>query len=99
MMSCCALHKLKFEEVEGFEGDTPDFTKVLGKFAMRRCQARVSDESRHRVPLCAEDVEITDDASLFDEDGYLVGLCGKHAALVMAEAVELLRGDKQAGRQ
>ena len=87
-MACCALHKLRFEAVKGFEGDTPDFASVLGAFAARRCKAAVSGDVRHRVPLCAEDVEATDDSSLFDDDGYLVGLCGKHAVLVVAEAVE-----------
>ena len=87
-MACCALHKLRFVAVKGFEGDTPDFSSVLGAFAARRCKAAVSSDVRHRVPLCAEDVEATDDSSLFDEDGYLVGLCGKHAVLVVAEAVE-----------
>ena len=81
-MACCALHKLRFVAVKGFEGDTPDFSSVLGAFAARRCKAAVSSDVRHRVPLCAEDVEATDDSSLFDEDGYLVGLCGKHAVLV-----------------
>ena len=87
-MACCALHKLRFVAVKGFEGDTPDFASVLGAFAARRCKAAVSGDVRHRVPLCAEDVEATDDSSLFDDDGYLVGLCGKHAVLVVAEAVE-----------
>ena len=85
---CCALHKLRFVAVEGFEEDTPDFSSVLGAFAVRRCKAAVSGDVRHHVPLCAEDVEATDDSSLFDEDGYLVGLCGEHTVLVVAEAVE-----------
>ena len=87
-MACCALHKLRFVAVKGFEDDTPDLSSVLGAFAVRRCKAAVSGDVRHRVPLCAEDVEATDDSSLFDEDGYLVGLCGKHAVLVVAEAVD-----------
>ena len=87
-MVCCALHKLRFAVVEGFEEDTPDFSSVLGGFAVRRCKAAASGDVRHRVPFCSEDVEATDDSSLFDEDGYLVGLCGKHAVLVVAEAVD-----------
>ena len=78
------MHNLRFVAVEGFEEDTPDFSSVLGAFAVRRCKAAVSGDVRHRVPLCAEDVEATDDSLLFDEDGYLVCLCRKHAVLVVA---------------
>ena len=35
-----------------------------------------------------EDVEETDEASLFDDEGYLVGLCALHAEMVLARAVE-----------
>ena len=68
------MHKLRFVAVEEFEEDTPDFSFILGAFAVRRCKAAVvSGDVRHRVPLCAEDAGATDDSSVFDEDGYLVG--------------------------
>ena len=49
---------------------------------------RFTRTAASRAALCAEDVEATDDASLFDDDRFLVGLCGKHAALVIAEAID-----------
>ena len=85
-MACCSLHKLMFETLDEFPDDTPDFSNVVGAFASKRCRAAIS--TAQRVALCREDVEATDDASLFDEAGYLVGLCGKHSALVTAEAVD-----------
>ena len=85
-MACCGLHKLMFETLDEFPDDTPDFSNVVGAFASKRCRAAIS--TAQRVALCREDVEATDNASLFDEAGYLVGLCGKHSTLVTAEAVD-----------
>ena len=71
-MACCSLHKLMFETLDEFPDGTPDFLNVVGAFASKRCRAAIS--TAQRVALCREDVEATDDASLFDEAGYLAGL-------------------------
>ena len=67
-MACCSLHLLKFCPIDE---ETPDFGEELSKLSSGRCQRKVSLRGRPavRVPLCAEDVEETDEASLFgDED-------------------------------
>ena len=76
-VACCDLRKLVFETLDEFPDDTPGFSNIVGAFASKRCRAAISTAQR------VEDVEATDDASLFDEAGYLVGLCGKHSALVI----------------
>ena len=40
------------------------------------------------MPLCAEDVIATGMEELFGEDGYCIGLCSKHAELVLGRAVK-----------
>ena len=86
----CSLHLLRFIEVEEFPDDGVDFSDVLGGFASGRCQALCcrKDGARLRVPLCEEDVEETEDAALFDDKGFLVGVCPKHAPVVLARAVD-----------
>ena len=86
-MACCSLHLLKFCPIDD---ETPDFGDELSKLSSGRCRRQVSLRGRPavRVPLCAEDVEETDEASLFDDEGYLVGLCPAHAELVLSRAVE-----------
>ena len=86
----CGLHHLKFVELKEFPEDTPDFSDVLGSYASNRCKARACrrDGTLNRVPLCAEDVIATGMEELFDEDGYCIGLCPKHAELVLGRAVE-----------
>ena len=86
----CGLHHLKFVELKEFPEDTPDFSDVLGSYASNRCKARACrrDGTLNRVPLCAEDVIATGMEDLFDEDGYCIGLCSKHAELVLGRAVE-----------
>ena len=84
------LHHLKFVELKDFPEDTPDFSDVLGAHASNRCKARACrrDGTLNRVPLCAEDVIATGMEELFDEDGYGIWLCPKHAELVLGRAVE-----------
>ena len=42
-----------------------------------------------QIPLCLEDLEETDDdPSLFDDNGFLVSVCHKHANAVMSRAVD-----------
>ena len=86
-MACCSFHLLKFCPIDD---ETPDFGDELSKLPSGRCRRQVSLRGRPavRVPLCAEDVEETDEASLFDDEGYLVGLCPAHAELVLSRAVE-----------
>ena len=38
--------------------------------------------------MCAEDVAEAGCDDLFDEDGFLVGVCPRHAELLMARAVD-----------
>ena len=82
----CGLHYLKFVELKEFPEGTPDFSDVLGAYASNRCKARACrrDGTLNRVLLCAEDVIATGMEELFDE----VGLCPKHAELVLGRAVE-----------
>ena len=63
-MACCSLHLLKFCPVDE---EAPDFGEELSKLPSCRCQRKVSLRGRRavRVPLCAEDVEEADEASLF----------------------------------
>ena len=86
-MACCSLHLLKFCPIDE---EAPDFGDELSKLSYGRFQRKVSLRGRPavRVPLCVEDVEETDEASLFDNEGYLVGLCPVHAELVLSCAVE-----------
>ena len=87
---CCSLHRLKFADVAEFPDDKPDFNDILQGFAIGRCQAtcRRKDTPPVRIPLCLEDVEETDDVTLFDDDGFLVSVCSKHASVVLSRAVE-----------
>ena len=86
----CCLHKLKFAAVEEFPDDEVDFSDILGGFAVGRCQAqcRPCDGESVQIPLCLEDLEETDDPSLFDDNGFLVSVCHKHANAVMSRAVD-----------
>ena len=93
-MACCSLHLLKFCPIDD---ETPDFGDELSKLSSGRCRRQVSLRGRPavRVPLCAEDVEETDEASLFDDEGYLVGL----AQLMRSSCCrELLRGEHAQGK-
>ena len=86
-MACCGLYRVRFQKV----GDeTPGFSAELASFHTGRCQRHVALKGRSpvKVPLCAEDAAATDDEYLFDEYGYLVGLCPWHAAMVTSQAVE-----------
>ena len=67
------------------------------RLSLRRSRRGVAAGIRHvalkgrspvKVPLCAEDAAVTEDEGLFDEKGYLVGLCPGHAAMVISQAVE-----------
>ena len=86
----CSVHQLKFATLPEFPDDTPDFSDVVGGFAMRRCQARVTapDGGRMQVPMCAEDVSETGIEELFDDEGYLTAICPRHANMLIARAVE-----------
>ena len=86
----CCVHQLKFATLPEFPDDTPDFSDVVGGFAMRRCQARVTapDGGRMQVPMCAEDVSETGIEELFDDEGYLTAICPRHANMLIARAVE-----------
>ena len=88
----CGLQKLNFVNVDEFPGETPDFSDILGGFAIRRCQGvcRPAGSAAVRIALCAEDVEEVegDDGEFYDKAGYLVGICPRHAPLVVARAVE-----------
>ena len=99
-MACCSFHLLKFCPIDD---ETPDFGDELSKLSSGRCRRQVSLRGRPavRVPLCAEDEEETDEASLFDDEWYLVGLCPAHAELVLSRAVEgasMHRGSVFVGR-
>ena len=86
-MACCGLHQVRFQKV----GDeTPDFSAELASFSTGRCRRLVSLKGRPpvKVPLCSEDAAETEDEGLFDEKGYLVGVCPGHAAMVISQAVE-----------
>ena len=70
---------------------------VVGAFTLRPCQHSVSLLPRHRLPLSAEDCDATESLlhegegkidGLFDESGYLIGLCEEHAEVVLSEAIE-----------
>ena len=87
-MACCGLHRLKFAEVDD---DTPDFSEVvLGPFRNCRCQRLLAPKGQApvKVPICADDVQETNDDGLFDEKVYCIGVCPSHAALLLSEAVE-----------
>ena len=86
----CSIHLLRFAEIEEFPGEEPDLDEVLSGFAAHRCQRNVLDREGNylRVPLCNEDVEETDDPSLFDGQGYFVRACAQHAAWLNTHAVE-----------
>ena len=86
-MACCGLHQVRFKKVDD---ETPDFSAELASFPAGRCRRHVSLKGRSpvKVPLCAEDAAVTEDEGLFDEKGYLVGLCPGHAAMVISQAVE-----------
>ena len=86
-MACCGLHQVRFQKVDD---ETPDFSAELASFPAGRCRRHVSLKGRSpvKVPLCAEDAAVTEDEGLFDEKGYLVGLCPGHAAMVISQAVE-----------
>ena len=86
----CCLHLLRFAEIEEFPDDVVDFSDILGGYAIGRCQAlcRPCDGETVQVPLCVEDVEETDDATLFDDKGFLVSVCNKHASAVLSRAVD-----------
>ena len=66
-----------------------DLSDVLTTFKSGRCNARAvgPDGRSPRVPICAEDVAETGCDDLFDEDGFLVAICPRHAELLMARAV------------
>ena len=36
----CGLHLLRFETVEEFPEETPDFSDIIGGFAAQRCQSK-----------------------------------------------------------
>ena len=70
---------------------------MVGAFALRPCQLSVSQLPQYRLPLSAEGCDETagrlreDEGpsdGLFDEAGYLVGLCEEHAEVILAEAIE-----------
>ena len=86
----CGLHLLRFETVEEFPEETPDFSDIIGGFAAQRCQSKciARNGARAQVPLCAEDVEATNAPELFDSRGFLIGVCPRHARAVFARAVE-----------
>ena len=65
----CSIHLLRFALIEEFPGEEPDLDEVLGGFAAHRCQRNVLDREGNylRVPLCNEDVEETDDPTLFNQ--------------------------------
>ena len=87
----CQVHRLRFEALTGeFEGDDPDLRELLHGFVAGRCQAQVLDHEGNyaRVALCAEDIELTDDSSLFDESGAFVFACPGHATWLQEQAVD-----------
>ena len=86
----CCIHLLKFARLSEFPDDNVDLSDVLATFKAGRCNARTlgSDGRVPRIPMCAEDVAETGCDDLFDEDGFLVAICPRHAELVMARAVD-----------
>ena len=88
----CCLHRLKFSEIEEFPEEVVDFTDELGSFAIGKCQAsyacRPKNGATVQIPLCLEDFEETNDATLFEDKGFLIAVCHRHAPLVLARAVE-----------
>ena len=80
-MARCGLHRVRFQKVDD---ETLDFSAELASFSTGRCRRLVALKGRSpvKVPLCAEDAAETKDEGLFDEKGYLVGLCPGHAAMV-----------------
>ena len=87
----CQVHRLRFEALTGeFQGDDPDLRELLHGFVAGRCQAQVLDHEGNyaRVALCAEDIELTDDSSLFDESGAFVFACPGHATWLQEQAVD-----------
>ena len=96
-MTCCKVHMLGFATVDEFAEDSESLMGVVGAFALRPCQHSVSQLLRHRLPLSAEDCDETEghlleaeggSDGLFDEAGYLVGLCEEHAEVILSEAIE-----------
>ena len=88
---------LGFATVDEFAEDSESLMGVVGAFALRPCQHSVSQLLRHRLPLSAEDCDETEghlleaeggSDGLFDEAGYLVGLCEEHAEVILSEAIE-----------
>ena len=80
-----------------FSEDSEGLVGAVGAFALRPCQFSVSQLPRHRLPLSAEDCDEAEwrlhgeEGALdgvFDETGYLVGLCEEHADIMIAEAIE-----------
>ena len=88
---------LGFTTVDEFVEDSEGLMSVVGAFALRPCQRSVSQLLRHRLPLSAEDCDETEghlleaeggSDGLFDEAGYLIGLCEEHAEVILSEAIE-----------
>ena len=88
---------LGFATVDEFAEDSESLMGVVGAFALRPCQHPVSQLLRHRLPLSAEDCDETEGRlheaedgldGLFDEAGYLTGLCEEHAEVILSEAIE-----------
>ena len=88
---------LGFATVDEFAEDSESLMGVVGAFALRPCQHSVSKLPRHRLPLSAEDCDETEGRlhdiggaveGLFDEAGYVTGLCEEHAEVILSEAIE-----------
>ena len=88
---------LGFATVDEFAEDSESLMSVVGAFALRPCQHSVSKLPRHRLPLSAEDCDETEGRlhdiggaveGLFDEAGYVTGLCEEHAEVILSEAIE-----------
>ena len=96
-MACCKVHMLGFAAVDKSAVDSESLMGVVGAFELRPCQQSVSQLPRHRLPLSAEDCDETEGRlhevegavdGLFDEAGYLIGLCEEHAEVILSEAIE-----------
>ena len=88
---------LGFATVDEFAEDSESLMSVVGAFALRLCQRSVSQLPRHLLPLSAEDCDETEGRlhevegaidGLFDEAGYLIGLCEEHAEGILSGAIE-----------